>query len=676
MSQEKLLKTLVDMGLMKLDAKVYVFLAKKGPQKARDVGRLLRISKQQLYPSLKSLQSKGLVNSTLEHPARFSAVSFEKALDLFVKAKMEEAKSIQQSKESLLSDWQSIVIKEAEDRAAKFTVIEGRKYVYSKIQQMIQETEKQLLTVTTVPSLIRADQYGLIDAAFNHPLRSTIHFRFLTEISEENIPSIRDLLNRAPKAGFKIKGKNHNLGLQSSPRMVIRDSEELLFFITPQTEDDSCLWTNCRELVQSFTAVFEELWRNSTEIKKTMVEIEAFKPTLKTPIIGDAETSISKYEEIIHSAKEEIIMMISAEKLYGFSKNIDLPKEWSERGVSVKIMAPITSKNLEVVKPLSKYVEVRHVPESYWETTIIDGKHLFQFKTPPHIKEETETALHMSAPFYTDDFDHVRKMATTLNDVWKTARKPSAVTLESIIGHYRFVPAPSYPPLKQVRGVTVFNEEQSKITEKDVLNKIIKADGNMTKKTLNEFGKMYASSASAIIHPPDSFNLPDMLIHIDHIHKRSWFGQGDALIIYLKLEMPEGQFFVPAGGIGDNSRGVAHRRKMFFTDKAAGENYRLVKKDELQIRVHGNTLFAGWTVPIKLFPKYVLPPACILIEGYGNIKTAASTVITPSGFKSEMETNYFDAFVTFMHPASKYSGPGTDGLFFRDLVTTTTPPKK
>jgi sugar-specific transcriptional regulator TrmB len=97
-SQEKVLKTLADLGLRRLDAKVYVLLAKKGPKKARDIARLLRVSKQQLYQSLKALQSKGLVNSTIERPARFSAVTFEKALDLFAKAKMEEAKIIQQKK--------------------------------------------------------------------------------------------------------------------------------------------------------------------------------------------------------------------------------------------------------------------------------------------------------------------------------------------------------------------------------------------------------------------------------------------------------------------------------------------------------------------------------------------------------------------------------------------------
>jgi hypothetical protein len=39
-----------------------------------------------------------------------------------------------------------------------------------------------------------------------------------------------------------------------------------------------------------------------------------------------------------------------------------------------------------------------------------------------------------------------------------------------------------------------------------------------------------------------------------------------------------------------------------------------------------------------------------------------------------MEANFFDAFVTFIHPASKYSGPGTDGIFTRDLIMTKYPP--
>ena len=134
--------------------------------------------------------------------------------------------------------------------------------------------------------------------------------------------------------------------------------------------------------------------------------------------------------------------------------------------------------------------------------------------------------------------------------------------------------------------------------------------------------------------------------------------------------------FVPVGGLGDNPQGVAFRKSL-YAGFPAEQNHRLVRRDELQVRVHGNTLFAGWTVPIPLLPpKYVLPPSCLQIEGYGNVVTKAYTNIMPSGFKNKLELNGFHAFVTFMHPESKYSGPGTDGFFIRDLILTMTPPQK
>jgi hypothetical protein len=41
--------------------------------------------------SLKNLESRGIVSGTLEHPAKFSALSFGKALDLLAKAKLKKA---------------------------------------------------------------------------------------------------------------------------------------------------------------------------------------------------------------------------------------------------------------------------------------------------------------------------------------------------------------------------------------------------------------------------------------------------------------------------------------------------------------------------------------------------------------------------------------------------------
>ena len=45
----------------------------------------------------------------MNHPALFAAVPFEKAIDLLVKAKLEEAQSTKQNTDKALSDWQAML---------------------------------------------------------------------------------------------------------------------------------------------------------------------------------------------------------------------------------------------------------------------------------------------------------------------------------------------------------------------------------------------------------------------------------------------------------------------------------------------------------------------------------------------------------------------------------------
>lgn len=103
-----MLRTLESFGLKRVDAEVYVYLAKKGPQKGIDLADALKIRKRQLYSILKALQDKGVVTVSPEHPTLFSALAFEKALDLLVEANVEQAKAIEAAKEELLSSWRDM----------------------------------------------------------------------------------------------------------------------------------------------------------------------------------------------------------------------------------------------------------------------------------------------------------------------------------------------------------------------------------------------------------------------------------------------------------------------------------------------------------------------------------------------------------------------------------------
>ena len=95
------------MGLSRTDAEVYVHLATKGPETARKISENLSINMRQIYRSLKNLQNKGIVMGNSEFPSEFSALAFEKAVDILLEMKHNQAKSLEESKAVLISDFLS-----------------------------------------------------------------------------------------------------------------------------------------------------------------------------------------------------------------------------------------------------------------------------------------------------------------------------------------------------------------------------------------------------------------------------------------------------------------------------------------------------------------------------------------------------------------------------------------
>jgi sugar-specific transcriptional regulator TrmB len=694
LSEEQVLNTLANLGFEEVDAKVYVFLAKKGNKKAIDICNALRLTKQQLYPSLKRLQGKGIVTSTLEHPAMFQVLSFEEVLDLFIKTKIEETRSLQQSKAQILSDWESLKLEDY--TSATFTVLEGRNYIYSKIHQILQRAKNQILAITTVPALSQANQRDIFDIDGLNS-EDKIKFRFLAKVTDENVRIINGFLKENTNKRFVFDGRNPDLGQTLFPQMIVRDSEEALFFVKPRTEtsiiekNDVCLWTDCGTLVQAFTAIFEALWLNSTSIEEKICELETGQLTPKTSILTDAEIAKKKYYEFLNSAKESILVMTSSDGFSELSKDVSRLNDWVERGVSVRVMAPIMTKNLQAAQTFSKLWPVKHVAPNDFETTIIDGKHLFQFKMPATQAQSIDSPTPFKNTLYTNNIQYINKTEKMLNEVWKNSNPPSADNLETIFGtgarvqssayfpgailrpgpHGRFYPLPPAPAAKgKFPIIQIIDEDPTKkLTEQDVLDEFISPKKNPPN---NQLWSVYSSQAIAIIHTPDYFNLPPVLIRAHHVEERSTGGAENVIMVNLWLEISSVYAYIPVAVLCNNPRKQSWWNRHFAGSPAAA-NVQLAKEGELQVSVHGNTLFAGWTVPIQLYPsQFVLPPACLLVEGYGDVKTAAYTIAGPTGGFTAKQ-NGFDAFVTFMHSSSEYKGPGIDGFFVRDFVANISP---
>jgi len=106
------IKILKKFGFSKVDAGVYIYIAKKGPSRKIDLSKALKLTDKKLDFILENLQSKGLVTATIEQSELFLALPFEIVLDQLVKSQIQRASSIAKNREEFLAMWQSSVQKE------------------------------------------------------------------------------------------------------------------------------------------------------------------------------------------------------------------------------------------------------------------------------------------------------------------------------------------------------------------------------------------------------------------------------------------------------------------------------------------------------------------------------------------------------------------------------------
>lgn len=102
MSLERIITALIETGLTRMQAEIYVYLAKKGPKTLEHLTKTLIFNKKEVKKSLTSLQKRGLLT---KNNILFCALPFEEALILLIETKKEQAYSANRTKEKMLSSW-------------------------------------------------------------------------------------------------------------------------------------------------------------------------------------------------------------------------------------------------------------------------------------------------------------------------------------------------------------------------------------------------------------------------------------------------------------------------------------------------------------------------------------------------------------------------------------------
>jgi len=261
------------LGLTEVEAKTYIFLAKRGPLKGGETARNLRMPKPQVYNVLKKLQSKGWANSTLEFPARFEAIPLVDVVDSKIGLKREEAQVIESTREDLLSLWDSIRRNGNEPSPDKFVVIEGLDKIFVKIFQMIKEARSEIKVLAIGSPLVQTMNAGADQVLYDKLKKSQIDTKILVQISKDSHKIISQGLAEASRQGVTHRFEWRYLADSNfCCRFTIKDKKNALFFLTPRSaatprerQEETALWTNSSAVVDALSVLFDQLWIGASD---------------------------------------------------------------------------------------------------------------------------------------------------------------------------------------------------------------------------------------------------------------------------------------------------------------------------------------------------------------------------------------------------------------------------
>jgi sugar-specific transcriptional regulator TrmB len=111
LNEERIIKTLERFGFSNIDSRIYIFLAKHGPNTIKETVAEFDVDEKKVCRSFEELLNIGIIKASIEYPLDFIVVPFEELIDILIEVKKEKAKALQASKKELLSFWRSITKK-------------------------------------------------------------------------------------------------------------------------------------------------------------------------------------------------------------------------------------------------------------------------------------------------------------------------------------------------------------------------------------------------------------------------------------------------------------------------------------------------------------------------------------------------------------------------------------
>jgi sugar-specific transcriptional regulator TrmB len=268
--KENNIKTLVDFGISRTQAKIFLALAEKGTLTIRAAAETSGVGRPDTYRAMLELKNAGLIETVLDNPTKYRAIGISDAISILMAKKHKEIMSLKENSNRLLQQFQIKKENNNIDVNSEFVIVPKGTSSFKKRIKALRNAEISVDCITSFKRfnqtlLIASDD--IIDAA-----NRGVRIRFILDKINMNKPLSEEFTLFCRNSSCEIKYVSEPpdgvVTIFDKQEVQIATSEEGDFAQIPM------LWSNNSVLVKICQHYFDKCWMGQSEIQGILEEIK------------------------------------------------------------------------------------------------------------------------------------------------------------------------------------------------------------------------------------------------------------------------------------------------------------------------------------------------------------------------------------------------------------------
>ena len=272
----KILHQLISFGMTEYEAKVYVALTQKGPQKASALALISGIPRPHIYSTLKTLQEKGLITSIPKNVAEYQARAPGEALNKLLEERKRSVEELEMIGKDLAQKLESKDKSHdsENDKLLPLNVHQGHWNIINISREMLGRSKNHCDIITNDPYdpqfMDRTYEREILDLK-----KRGIAMRVVMPIVNENLAILEKLMSIASvRHSNSLETMELPEGKQfSNSRLrviVIDDTESLFVMLNEEDGQEFALHVKQKELVKITSLFFFYFWNSAPDAAKRL----------------------------------------------------------------------------------------------------------------------------------------------------------------------------------------------------------------------------------------------------------------------------------------------------------------------------------------------------------------------------------------------------------------------